>query len=210
MTELAAPAPRKRRKTEPGERRQAILDAGLAVFAADGFAAAKLDDVAARAGTAKGTIYLYFRDKEDLFEQIIRGAVAPMLNQVQSLAAAPDVATTELLSRMSEMFQTHILGTERKSIPWLVLTEGARFPAIAKFYHDEVVAKGMEMLKLIARRAAARGEPLPPEIEQFPQLLFAPFALALIWDGVFARFAPLNVNDFLAAHLKIVTKQTFD
>jgi AcrR family transcriptional regulator len=210
MTEPAAPAPRKRRKSEPGERRQAILDAGLAVFAAEGFAAAKLDDVAARAGTAKGTIYLYFRDKEDLFEQIIRTAVGSALDQVEGLAAASDMNTTELLRRMSGLFQTHILGTERKKIPWLVLTEGARFPAITKLYHDEVIAKGMIMMKLIAHRAAARGERLPPEIEKFPQLLFAPFALALLWDGVFAQIAPLDVDGLLASHLRMVTGETSD
>jgi AcrR family transcriptional regulator len=206
MAEFEPPAQKRRRKTAPEERRQAILDSGLAVFAAQGFAAAKLDDVAAKAGIAKGTIYLYFRDKEHLFEQIIRSAVTPMLAHIEGLAATSDLTTAELLGRLSELFQSQVLKTERKKIPWLVLTEGARFPLIAKFYHDEVIAKGAAMLKLVAQRAAVRGEHLAPGIEEFPHLLFAPFALALIWDGVFAPFEPLDVKGLLAAHLGIVSR----
>ena len=71
----AARKPARARKVEPGARRQAILDAALSVFAERGFEAARLDDVAARAGVAKGTLYLYFRDKEALFEELVRGAV---------------------------------------------------------------------------------------------------------------------------------------
>ena len=71
--------PPRARKVEPETRRQAILDAALAVFAERGFEAARLDDVAARAGVAKGTLYLYFRDKEALFEELVRGAVSPII-----------------------------------------------------------------------------------------------------------------------------------
>jgi AcrR family transcriptional regulator len=205
MTGTTAPEPRKRRKIEPEARRRAILSAGLAVFAADGFAAAKLDDVAAKAGVAKGTIYLYFRDKEDLFEQIVRDAAGPVLAQLQSMTALPDISTAELISKIFEVFRTQILATDRKLVTKLVLTEGARFPKIAEFYHTEVISKGLSIVRKIAQRAAARGEILPPEVEHFPQLVFAPIMLALLWDGLFSKFDPLDVEGLLSAHHKILT-----
>ena len=84
-------APPRTRRVEPEARRQAILKAALEVFAAHGFEAARLDDVAARAGVAKGTLYLYFRDKEALFEALVRNAVSPIMEQMSKVAAAPDV-----------------------------------------------------------------------------------------------------------------------
>ncbi len=78
-------------KVEPAARKQAILDAALTVFAERGFEAARLDDVATRAGVAKGTLYLYFKDKEALFEELLRGAVSPILEGVTALSEAPDM-----------------------------------------------------------------------------------------------------------------------
>ncbi len=205
MPETKQKTPRKRRKADPAERRQAILAAGLAVFAADGFAAAKLDDVAARADVAKGTIYLHFKDKHDLFEQIVRGAVTPVLAQLQRLAALPDLPTGELLEKLLEVFRTQILETDRKLVIRLVLTEGAQFPELAAFYHQEVIAKGLAMVRTIGQRGAARGELPTRDIEAFPHLVFAPLLLAVMWDGVFSKFAPLDVEGLLAAHLNLIT-----
>src|SRR5258708_16501064 len=75
----------------PEARREAILKAALSVFAAHGFEAARLEDVAARAGVAKGTLYLYFRDKEALFEALVRSAVSPLLEHMDRIATAPDI-----------------------------------------------------------------------------------------------------------------------
>jgi len=198
------PAPRKRRKAEPEERRQAILAAGLAVFSADGFAAAKLDDVAAKADIAKGTIYLYFKDKHDLFEQIVRSAVAPVLAQLEGLAGLPDLPTDALIGKLYAVFQTQILQTDRKLVIRLVLTEGAHFPELAAFYHREVIAKMLAMARSVGRRGAARGDLPTRDIEGFPHLVFAPLLLALMWDGVFAKFAPLDVDGLLAAHRRLL------
>jgi AcrR family transcriptional regulator len=196
--------PRKRRKAEPEERRQAILDAGLAVFSADGFAAAKLDDVAARADVAKGTIYLYFKDKHDLFEQIVRSAVAPVLAQLEGLAALPDLPTDVLIDKLFMVFKTQVLATDRKLVIRLVLTEGPHFPELAAFYHREVITKMLAMLRSVGRRGVARGDLPTRDIEEFPHLVFAPLLLALMWDGVFAKFAPLDVEGLLAAHRRLL------
>lgn len=201
---------KKRRRVEPEARKQALLSAGLAVFSAEGFAAAKLDDVAAKAGVAKGTIYLYFRDKEDLFEQIVRGAVAPVLAQLQSAAALPDMPAHVLLGKIAELFRTEILETDRKLIIRLVLTEGARFPELAEFYHREVITKGLDVIRLIMRRGVARGEIASPDLERFPQLFMAPLLVAVLWDSVFSKFEPLDVEGMLAVHCKLLSAGPVD
>jgi AcrR family transcriptional regulator len=84
----------------PEARRQAIIEAALSVFVAQGFAAAKLDDVADKAGVAKGTIYLYFKDKQDLFEQMVRAAVSPVIERLEALAKVPDLPSETALKSL--------------------------------------------------------------------------------------------------------------
>ena len=208
MARQPAPAqtPRKRRKAEPEARRQAILDAGLVVFARDGFAAARLDAVAARAGIAKGTIYLYFRDKEDLFEQIVRGAVAPVLAQAEAVAALPERPTRDLLALIFQVFRTEILETDRRHVIRLVLTEGGRFPKLAAFYHREVITKALALVRGIIRRGVARGEITTSDLERFPHLVFAPLLMAVLWDGLFSKLEPLDVEGLLACHRDVLTR----
>src|SRR5512145_2061899 len=133
-------------RRDPEARRQAILDAALHVFAAEGFAAARLDHVADNAGVAKGTIYLHFKDKQDLFEQMVREAVSPVIARLEEVAKLPDMPTDLVLQRMFDAFRTEVLGTRRKHLLRLVLTEGPRFPAIAEFYHREVVSRGLRLM----------------------------------------------------------------
>jgi AcrR family transcriptional regulator len=193
-----------RRKEASARRRQAVLDAGLEVFSTHGFAAARLDDVAERAGVAKGTIYLFFEDKEDLFEQIVLGAAAPVLARIDGVISRTDLPLEEMLSRLFEVFQSEILTTKRKEILRLVITEGAHFPKIAEFYYREVIAKGLALIRRLARTASARGELFSNEIERFPQLVFAPLLMTVIWEGLFSKVEPLDVGGLLRAHRNVL------
>jgi AcrR family transcriptional regulator len=199
--------PGRARKTEPAVRREAILDAALTVFAERGFEAARLDDVAARAGVAKGTLYLYFKDKEALFEEVVRGAVSPVVERISMLAAAPDMPLAPMLDALFSLFEKEVLGTRRKLLIRLIIAEGPRFPRIAEFYYRDVVGRILPMLAKIARRAADRGELPNDAVARYPQLVAAPLLLAVIWDGLFARINPLDVADFLRAHRDVLTAQ---
>ena len=95
-----------------------------------------------RAGVAKGTLYLYFRDKEALFEALVRNAVSPLLEQMRRIAAAPDIPPLQALETFFAVFEKEVLGTERKLLLRLIMAEGPRFPAIAEFYYREVVSPG--------------------------------------------------------------------
>lgn len=196
---------RRKRSMSPERRRQAILDAALAVFSEQGFASARLDDVATRAGVAKGTLYLYFPSKEILFEELVRNAVAPVLEQVQAAAGQPDVPIRVLLGQFFQLFRRDVLGTDRKLIIRLILAEGARFPRIAEFYHREIVSRAMALMRQVAARAYDRGELSSDAAARFPQLVMAPLLLSVIWDGLFNRFEPLDFEKLLEAHLEVLT-----
>jgi AcrR family transcriptional regulator len=193
-----------RRQQASEERKLAILRAGLEVFAARGFAAARLEDVAEKAGVAKGTIYLFFHDKEDLFEQIVLGAIRPVLVMIAKAAAAADTPTDVILERLFDLFRAEVLGTWRQQVLRLVITEGPRFPRIAEFYHREVIVKGLAIIRHLAQRALARGELQSDSIARFPQLVFAPLLLALIWEGLFSAIEPLDVEGLLTAHRELL------
>jgi len=193
-----------KRREASEQRRQAILEAAIDVFSSDGFATARLDDVAAKAGVAKGTIYLFFKDKEDLFEQILLSALSPVLGKAQALAGDSSLPLDALLEQLLAFLRKEILETRRKDILRLIITEGHRFPRIAEMYHREVVSKGMVIMRSIVRKAHARGELASDDLERFPQLVFAPVVLAVVWDGLFSKFQPLDVEGLLKAHLRVL------
>ncbi|MGE0425535.1 MAG: TetR/AcrR family transcriptional regulator [Reyranellaceae bacterium] len=201
------PRPRGRPPRAPQEseaRRQAILDAALVEFAAHGFAAARLDDVARRAGIAKGTLYLYFADKEALFEALVRGAIKPLLDNLQQVAALPDVPTRQVLKLLFSTFAREVLGSDRKLLLRLLITEGGRFPRLVAFYHAEIVTPGLALMHALMTRAAERGEIASDAPARFPQLVMAPLLLAIVWDMLFGRVAPLDTEGLIDAHVALL------
>ncbi|HMN72300.1 MAG TPA: TetR/AcrR family transcriptional regulator [Rhodoblastus sp.] len=199
MSETAAQVPSKRRQASEA-RRRAILDAAFDVFIAEGFKAARLDDIARRAGVAKGTLYLFSKDKDDLFEQVALDAVAPVLERLTHLAGQTDLPFAMLLTGMFTLFEREVLATKRREIFRLIIAEGARFPAIAEFYHREVVSRGLTLVERAAERAHARGEIPSYALARYPQLLFGPLLVSVVWRSLFEPYQPLDVAGMLAAH----------
>jgi AcrR family transcriptional regulator len=179
-------------------RRNSILDAALDEFSARGFAAARLDDVAKRAGIAKGTIYLYFADKESLFQELIRFKMGPVVGTLESLFAA-DLPIRVIAEQAIEIFISEIYGTHRKQVLRLIISEGPRFPALAEFYYREVLSRVLKGVRAILRRARARGEIADDALIRFPQLLAAPGIIAIVWTGLFDRFEPLDLRGMMQA-----------
>lgn len=204
---IPARASRGRRKSSPeasDERRRIILTAALEVFSRHGFAAARLDDVAAQAGVAKGTLYLYFPNKQTLFKELIRSYLSPLFDKLAQ-DTLPDVPPQVFIAQFFEMFRTQILGTERQRILHLLISEGSRFPEIAEFYHREVVSRGIQLVQGVLRRAAQEDVPSAATLARFPQLLVAPLIVAVIWDALFGRIHPLDVEGMLKAHVRLLT-----
>ncbi len=191
------------RAKRSAERRDAILAAALEEFSASGFAAARLDDVARRAGVAKGTIYLHFADKEALFQELIRHELSPIVGILEQ-AAHTDVPVDVIVHRLIEMFVSQVYDTHRKDVIRLIITEGARFPKLAEFYYREVLARVTKAMREVMRRGVERGEIKHDALARFPQLLVAPAILALIWNGLFDKFEPLDVRALMRAHCDLI------
>ena len=193
----AAPPARK------GGRREAILAAALDEFSARGFAATRLEDVARRAGVAKGTIYLYFRDKESLFHELVRTMLSPL---VGALVAAPirDMPIRAVAQMIADLFANEIFATRRRDVLSLIVTEGARFPRLAELYYREVIERVLPVLRARLVLALERGELEDDALARFPQLLVAPALLAIVWNGLFGRFRPLDVRQLLDAHVDLL------
>jgi len=195
--------PAARKKETRTERRDAILDAALAEFAAQGFAATRLDDIARRAAVAKGTLYLYFRDKESLFKELVRSRLSPLVGAIRT-AAARDLSVRAVVELILNVFLTEIYGTGRKDIIRLIISEGPRFPELAEFYHREVIARVLPLLRRRLRQAVKSGELRQDALVRFPQLLVAPALVAILWSALFGRFYPLDARAFLRAHLEVL------
>ena len=191
------------RAQRAAERRDAILAAALDEFAAQGFAAARLDDVAKRAGVAKGTIYLYFADKETLFQELIRAQLSPVVGGVIHASHA-ELPLRMFVEQLIEVFVREVLGTRRKDVIRLIITEGPRFPKLAEFYYREVIARVMEAVRGLLRRALERGELKDDALLKHPQLLAAPGIMAIVWSGLFERFEPLDVRSLMRAHFEML------
>ncbi|HEY1473622.1 MAG TPA: TetR/AcrR family transcriptional regulator, partial [Pseudolabrys sp.] len=141
------------RQARSAVRREAILAAALDEFSSRGFEAARLDDVAKRAGVAKGTIYLYFRDKEALFQELIRSVIGPLIARFEA-SAAIDLPARVIAERIVDMFVREVYGTRRKDVIRLIIAEGPRFPKLAEFYYREVIARIIVVVRGLLRRAA--------------------------------------------------------
>ncbi|MGA6977093.1 MAG: TetR/AcrR family transcriptional regulator, partial [Pseudolabrys sp.] len=190
------------RKTRSAERRDAILSAALDEFSTRGFEAARLDDVARRAGIAKGTIYLYFRDKESLFQELIRTMLTPLVGTIEALGEA-DMPVALLADRIVDLFVREIYETRRKDVIRLMITEGRRFPKLAEFYYREVLSRVIGAVRSLLRRATTRGE-IPEGLADFPQIVAAPGLVAIVWSGLFERFEPLDVRKMMKTHIELL------
>jgi len=191
------------RSERAADRRQAIIDAAMDEFIEQGFAATRLDDVARRAGVAKGTIYLYFKDKQALFEELVRSAIVPL---VARLAAPPANigSVRSALELFAANFVSEVVSTRRAAIVRLVMAEGSRFPDIAEFYYREVVSRGLAGMRALIQIGIARGEIRQTGLTDFPQIVVAPAMVAVIWQGLFGRLAPLDASAMMRVHLDLI------
>jgi AcrR family transcriptional regulator len=196
---------RQKRAERRAARRETILAAALDEFSGRGFAGARLDDVARRAGVAKGTIYLYFRDKEELFQELVRSALSPFVATIEG-SLSLNLPLRVVCDRLAISFAREVLGTRRKDIIRLVLFEGRRFPKVAKFYYHEVPERAFAAVRALVKRGVERGEIADDTLAKFPQLIIAPALVAILWDGLFDKFERLDTEALLRAHFNLMFK----
>ena len=195
--------PRRRRKEA---RPHELLDAAMALFVEKGFASTRSDEVAARAGVSKGTLYLYFPSKEDLFKAVIRTHLTAPLAEGQALADNFHGPSGELLRTLILMIWQHIGKTAAGSICKVVMAEARNFPEIAQFYVNEVIEPTHRLLSGALRRGIARGEFRNIAVDAAVPALIAPSLLQAMHRhsvGACAICTELAINDDEAIHTQI-------
>jgi AcrR family transcriptional regulator len=198
-----SPKPPSNRAERTAERREAIIEAALDEFISRGFTATRIDDVARRAGVAKGTIYLHFKDKESMFEELIRTALVPLIGRLH--APPPSGGSVrDAVEAFARTFIQEVAATRRGDIVRLIVAEGPRFPSIADFYYREVVSRGLAGMRALIELAVLRGEIQQKNLARFPQILVAPAIIAVIWQSLFSRHAPLDATEMFRVHLDLI------
>jgi AcrR family transcriptional regulator len=206
MPDTADSTPRRRwsrrKEARPGE----IVDAALELFAERGFAATRLDDVAARAGVSKGTLYLYFDSKEELFKAVVRESLLPNIARVETLVAGFAGPTRELVRRIVETIGMTVATSRLGALPKLVIAESGNFPDIARFYLEEVINRGLGLIEAVLRRGIERGELRPVDVGLTVRTVVAPVILLALWKNSFEPVdaAPLDARAYLANYLDIL------
>jgi AcrR family transcriptional regulator len=182
MSTAHAPAHDPRWRRLPEERPQQILDAALSVFAEHGIDAAKLEEIAARAGVSKGTIYLYFPSKEELFREVVRQRVGPAIANADQASSQEETAEGQLKSYLAHQWEC--LG-EEDSEGWirLVMLELHKYPDLAQFHWDEVVTRSNQILGDIIRRGIASGEFRETDPATAAHMIKALVLMHVMWTG---------------------------
>jgi len=195
----------RRKQARPAE----ILDAALTVFAEKGFAAARMEDIAARAGVTKGTIYLYFPSKEEVFKSLARQHVGDLVSAAMERARDFEGSTRDFLamflSAVAGMIQSH---GGQAVLPKIIIAESGNFPELARFWRTEVVDKALTMLAGIIAKGVARGDLRDVPADYVARLCVAPIVMSIIWRTVFAPTdtVPFDYQKFLALHLDVVMR----
>ena len=177
--------PRYKRRKE--DRPQEITEAAFSVFAEKGYAAARVDEVAKRAGVSKGLMYLYFKTKEELFKAVVRSVVVRRVDALVDAVATTDLSSEEFIRGPLVDFMKKVPGSPIAIVIKLLISEGSRHPDLVDYYWDHVVSKGLDAITLFVRRGIERGEFRESAVTDLPQLLLAPMMLSMIWRLVFAK-----------------------
>ncbi|MBI4740230.1 MAG: TetR/AcrR family transcriptional regulator [Betaproteobacteria bacterium] len=170
--------PRRRRKdARPSELTAAALD----LFVEKGFAATRLDDVAARAGVSKGTLYLYFDSKEALFKAVVEEGIVPALAAAEQVLAEHGGSSVDLLRDLLFGWWQQIGATRLAGVTKLIVSESRNFPEIAHYYHERVIIRGRALLRTVLQRGIARGEFRQLDVETAIDVIIAPLLMLAIW-----------------------------
>jgi AcrR family transcriptional regulator len=178
---LSDPIAEPRWRRLPEERPGQILTAALAVFGEHGLAASRLEDIAKRAGLSKGTIYLYFPNKEELFREVVRRTVVTQLEEGERMVSEKSTSATDTLTEFMRRYWTFIRSSQFAPIFRLIHAEIHNFPDLASFYAEEVVSRGQRLIMGIISRGIESGEFRDVDPGVAARMLSAPFVMHGLW-----------------------------
>lgn len=189
-------------------RPQELLAAALDLFVERGFAATRLDDVARAAGVSKGTLYLYYCSKEELFKAVVREGVIPLLGEAEGMIGQFSGGSEELFRLIMTTWWQKMGDTSLSGLPKLMMAEAGNFPELARFYQDEVISRAEKLVVSMLERGMARGEIRNVDLEIDARLLIAPVIMMMIWkhsDGV-CQVEPEKLGTYLEHYIAMALR----
>lgn len=200
--------PEKRWRRRPEARPEEIMKAALTTFINKGFAGTRLEEVARLAGVSKGTLYLYFSSKEELFKAAVRDSLIPHIHNAEQLVEDFEGSATELLRTVFERWASFLLHEELGGLSKLMTSEAANFPDVAEFYMNEVVLRLRKVFANVITRGINNGEFRQLPVDLMVRELTTPVIFATIWKHSLAPFdpQPLDYAAYLPAHIDLVLR----
>lgn len=204
-TPTEATARRTRRKdARPGE----LLAAALDLFVEKGFAATRVEEVALRAGVSKGTLFLYFTSKEELFKAVVRENISGRFTEWNNEFDHFEGSSQAILRYCLFSWWERIGSTKASGIPKLMISEAQNFPELARFYQHEVIQPGKALIERILRRGVARGEFRTMDYTYGVYLVLAPMLFLAMWKhsmgACCGKPAQLDPQHYLEAQLEML------
>ena len=196
--------PRWQRRAE--DRPREICAAALEVFAEKGFAAARLDEIARRAGVSKGTLYLYFKDKEDLFRAVVRDAIVPNVAAITEAISTMRAPFADVVRMFLAGFAEREARLPLGAVAKMVIGESRNFPELARVWHDEVASKAIGGLAAFVKGAQERGEVRAGDPRLYAFSLMGPMVLGALWRATLvpAGGEPLDLVELSRQHAEAV------
>ena len=193
--------PTRRKQARPGE----LLAAALDLFVEKGYAATRVEEVARRAGVSKGTLFLYFASKDELFKAVVRENISGRFAHWRGEIEAFTGSSAELLRHAMQVWWSQVGDTKASGISKLIMSEASNFPELAVFYNHEVIEPGNQLILRILQRGVARGEFRPMDLHCGVHMVMAPMLYLLLWKHSLAqcipRDPPWEPQDYLAAQI---------
>ena len=152
-----------------------------------GYAAARVEEVAKRAGVSKGLTYLYFKTKEELFKAVVKSVVVRRVDALVEAVDTTELSSEEFIRGPLLEFMKHVPGSPIAIVIKLLIAESTRHPDLVDYYFDNVVAKGLTAISRFVDRGVERGEFRRTAVNDLPQVVLAPMMLSMIWRLIFAN-----------------------
>lgn len=192
-------------RRRPESRPDEIIQAALHLFTERGFAATKMEEIAARAGVTKGTVYLYFPSKEDLFRAAVEETLLPSLWLGERMVEEDEgKSQAEMLRALLANWWDVISTPPLSGLPKLVMAEAANFPGVAKFFVEKLNQRGRRIFERVIQRGVERGEFREVDPRIAARLLLAPVVWAMVHMHSLEPFdTPLDLEDHLEVHIDL-------
>ena len=175
-------------------RPQELLAAALDLFVERGFASTRLEDVAKRAGVSKGTLYLYFENKQELFKAVVRDNMVQSIGEAENSMAASEESSADLLRKVMMQWWEEFGATKLAGLTKLMMAEANNFPELAQFYNEEVVTRGNALIVSLLERGMQRGEFRQVDPVLVSTILSAPVTMLMMWTHSYLPCEVKNID----------------